>query len=244
MSQTTLVKRSAFLAAATGLGAAGVMAVQGTAQAAKCLEWGFPGAVTVNVTGNFVPPDDDGFTLSFNGTGVVTGAVPAKMSGVPIVGSVDGTAVGAVGYDGAVRITFESNQNPPVKIELGGNLNDGAIASGPTDNGQWRASPAFKCIKEDTAAAAPPQPQPQPGAQKQGPAVTAEPGLAGVTFHITDRSGVASQCTYSSEGYQDSFSLPANGSHDLFVPAVRLFKERTGEITCDNGTSTPTSVFY
>ncbi len=95
----------------------------------------------------------------------------------------------------------------------------------------------------------PPQQQPQQPPKpaelpKQGPTVTADPGLAGVTFHITDRSGVASQCTYSSEGFQSSFGLPANGSHDLFVPAVRLFKNRTGTVTCDNGTSTNTSVFY
>ena len=83
-----------------------------------------------------------------------------------------------------------------------------------------------------------------PSAPKQGPLVSAEPGLAGVTFHVTDRSGVASQCTYTSEGYTDSFGLPANGSFDLFVPAIRLFKTRTGTITCDNGTSTNTSVFY
>ena len=78
----------------------------------------------------------------------------------------------------------------------------------------------------------------------QGPTVTPNPGLAGVTFQVSDRSGVASQCTYSSEGFETSFGLPAKGSHDLFVPAVRLFKNRTGNITCDNGTSTPTSVFY
>jgi hypothetical protein len=81
-------------------------------------------------------------------------------------------------------------------------------------------------------------------APKQGPTVTSNPGLAGVTFHVTDRSGVASQCTYSSEGYTDSFSLPANASSDLFVPAVRLLKTRTGTISCDNGTSTNTSVFF
>ena len=79
---------------------------------------------------------------------------------------------------------------------------------------------------------------------KQGPTVTPKDGLAGVTFHVTDRSGVASQCTYSSEGFDSSFGLPANGSFDLFVPAVRLLKNRTGTVTCDNGTSTPTSVFY
>ncbi|PXX01575.1 hypothetical protein [Mycolicibacterium moriokaense] len=87
---------------------------------------------------------------------------------------------------------------------------------------------------------APPAPKPL-----QGPTVSATPGLTGVTFHVTDRSGVASRCTYSSEGFtSDSFSLPANGSFDLFVPALRQFRNRTGTITCDNGTSAPTSVFY
>ena len=61
---------------------------------------------------------------------------------------------------------------------------------------------------------------------------------------MTDRSGVASQCTYSSEGFDSSFGLGANDSFDLFVPAIRLFKNRTGQITCDNGTSTKTSVFF
>ena len=99
---------------------------------------------------------------------------------------------------------------------------------------------AHLTIWEDVQPAAPPAQQ----APKQGPLVSGQPGLTGVTFHVTDRSGVASQCTYSSEGYTDSFGLPANGSFDLFVPAIRMFKTRTGTITCDNGTSTNTSVFY
>jgi hypothetical protein len=103
---------------------------------------------------------------------------------------------------------------------------------------------AYLRIWEDVTPAAPPAQQAPPSAPKQGPLVSGEPGLTGVTFHVTDRSGVASQCTYSSEGYTDSFGLPANGSFDLFVPAIRLFKTRTGTITCDNGTSTNTSVFY
>lgn len=100
-------------------------------------------------------------------------------------------------------------------------------------------------VTEEAAPAAPAQqPPPSQSAPKQGPLVSGEPGVAGVTFHVTDRSGVASQCTYSSEGYTDSFGLPANGSFDLFVPAIRMFKTRTGTISCDNGTSTKTSVFY
>ena len=103
---------------------------------------------------------------------------------------------------------------------------------------------AHLTIWEDVQPPAAPAQQAPPPAPKQGPLVSGEPGLAGVTFHVTDRSGVASQCTYSSEGYTDSFGLPANGSFDLFVPAIRLFKTRTGTINCDNGTSTNTSVFY
>jgi len=58
-------------------------------------------------------------------------------------------------------------------------------------------------------------------------------------------SAASTKCTYSSEGFDTtSFGLPADGFFDLFVAAVRLFKNRTGTVTCDNGTSTNTSVFY
>ena len=107
---------------------------------------------------------------------------------------------------------------------------NGILSSGPTLAPQAPPAPT----------AAPPPPKPL-----QGPTVSAQPGLTGVTFHVTDRSGVASHCTYSSEGFtSNSFSLPANGSFDLFVPAIRQFRNRTGTITCDNGTSASTSVFF
>jgi hypothetical protein len=93
-------------------------------------------------------------------------------------------------------------------------------------------------IVSDVGAAAP------ANLPKQGPTVTPKQGLTGVTFHVTDRSGAASQCTYSSEGFESGFGLPANGSFDLFVPAIRELRNRTGTVTCDNGTSTNTSVFY
>jgi hypothetical protein len=99
-------------------------------------------------------------------------------------------------------------------------------------------------LPDITVASSPAAPAPPPKAL-QGPTVSATPGLTGVTFHVTDRSGVASKCTYSSEGFtSNSFALPANGSFDLFVPAVREFRNRTGTITCDNGTSAGTSVNY
>ncbi|MDA2891547.1 hypothetical protein PDG61_11545 [Mycolicibacterium sp. BiH015] len=87
-------------------------------------------------------------------------------------------------------------------------------------------------------------PKPPPPAPKPGPTVSTREGLTGVTFIVTDRSGDTSQCTYSSEGFEKSFGLPANGTAEVFVPAIRLFQQRTGTINCDNGTSVGTSVFY
>jgi hypothetical protein len=93
--------------------------------------------------------------------------------------------------------------------------------------------------------AAPPVVPPVENKPLQGPTVSAKAGLTGVTFHVTDRSGIASQCTYASEGFtSDSFSVPANGSFDLFVPAIREFRNRTGTVTCDNNTSASTSVNF
>jgi hypothetical protein len=123
---------------------------------------------------------------------------------------------GAVGDDG---VAHGNSTGPSIPINL-------------WNAGPWDSTEPLTCTS------------PESEQKKQGPLVSADPGLTGVTFHVTDRSGVASQCTYSSEGYTDTFGLPANGSFDLFVPAIRKFKTRTGLITCDNGTSTNTSVFY
>ncbi len=106
--------------------------------------------------------------------------------------------------------------------------------------GHWESTTKFDC-KDDPAQAPPPPPEKKP---LQGPTVTTDTELTGVRFTVTDRSGVASQCTYSSEGFDKQFALPANGTVDVFVPAIRQFRNRTGTITCDNGTSAPTTVFY
>jgi hypothetical protein len=116
-----------------------------------------------------------------------------------------------------------------------GNGGETQFAPGP-----WDSTNRFTCPAAQAPAAQAPAAQP-----KQAPTVKPNPGVGGVTFHVTDRTGVASQCTYSSEGFtSDSFSLPANGSFDLFVLAVPLLKNRTGTVTCDNGTSANTSVFF
>lgn len=105
--------------------------------------------------------------------------------------------------------------------------------------GPWESTTKFECTNDPAQAPPPPEKK-----ALQGPTVTTDTGLTGVTFRITDRSGVASQCTYSSEGFDKQFALPANATVDVFVPAVRQFRNRTGTITCDNGTSANTTVLY
>jgi Domain of unknown function (DUF4189) len=85
----------------------------------------------------------------------------------------------------------------------------------------------------------PSQPPSQPPAPKLGPTVSWNTVVGGFVAHITDRSGVSSQCTYVSENLNRSFALPANSTYDLrVVPAVPLGRDYTVTITCDNGTST------
>ena len=90
------------------------------------------------------------------------------------------------------------------------------------------------------------QPEPPPPPKPlQGPAVSWDPQVGGLTAHINDRSGVAAQCTYDSDGYERSFFLPANSTYDLvIVPAIPEFRNWNVNITCDNGTSTQTTTFF
>ncbi len=82
-------------------------------------------------------------------------------------------------------------------------------------------------------------PSSQPPAPKQGPTVSWDLVPGGFVAHITDRSGVTSQCTYVTDRVNRSFALPANSTFDLkVVPAVPLNRDYNVTITCDNGTST------
>src|SRR5262245_44821641 len=68
--------------------------------------------------------------------------------------------------------------------------------------------------------AVPPPPAP-PAPPKLGPTVSFNPVLGGLEAHITDRSGVASQCTYVMDDVNRSFALAANSTFDLkIVPAI------------------------
>ena len=91
----------------------------------------------------------------------------------------------------------------------------------------------------------PPNDPPPPPAPKQGPTVSFNTVLGGLESHITDRSGVTSQCTYATDDYSRSFGLPANSTYDLrIVPAVPRFKNWTVTVTCDNGTSTTATTYF
>lgn len=82
-------------------------------------------------------------------------------------------------------------------------------------------------------------------APKEGPTVSFDPILGGLNVHITDRSGVTSQCTYDADGFTRTFRLEANKSTDLrIVPAVPKLDNWNITITCDNGTSTRTTQFF
>ena len=91
----------------------------------------------------------------------------------------------------------------------------------------------------------PPNDPPPPPAPKPGPTVSFNTVLGGLEAHITDRSGVSSQCTYTTDDYNRSFALPANSTYDLrIVPAVPRFRNWTVTIKCDNGTSTTATTYF
>ena len=91
----------------------------------------------------------------------------------------------------------------------------------------------------------PPPNSPSPPAPKQGPTVSFKTIPGGREADITDRSGVASQCTYTTDNVNRSFALGANATYQLkIVPAVPLFRNWTVTITCDNGTSTTVTDFF
>jgi hypothetical protein len=91
----------------------------------------------------------------------------------------------------------------------------------------------------------PPNDPPPPPAPKLGPTVSFDTVLGGMVAHITDRSGVSSQCTYATDNFSRGFALAANSTYDLrIVPAVPRFRNWTVTITCDNGTSTTATTYF
>lgn len=91
----------------------------------------------------------------------------------------------------------------------------------------------------------PNDPPPPPPAPKLGPTVSFDTVVGGLVAHITDRSGVSSQCTYTADNFTRAFALPANSQYDLrIVPAVPRFKNWNVTVACDNGTTTATTTYF
>jgi hypothetical protein len=112
-------------------------------------------------------------------------------------------------------------------------------ARGNLQNQQGVRVAAAGCSNGDVLPPAPPPPPPAPAPPKLGPTVSFHPILGGLEADITDRSGVASQCTYAMDDINRSFALAANSTVDLkIVPAIPRFRDRSVTITCDNGTKT------
>lgn len=101
------------------------------------------------------------------------------------------------------------------------------------------------CANGSTPPPAPPSQPTPPPPPKQGPTVTFNTVIGGLESHITDRSGVTSQCTYVTDNVNRSFGLQANSTYDLrIVPAVPQFRNWTVTVKCDNGTTTTATTFF
>lgn len=107
------------------------------------------------------------------------------------------------------------------------------------------APPPLQDSKNSDLAVGDPVPAPAAPKPLENPNVSFEPVVGGLVVHVTDRSGVASQCVYESELVQRTFALPAKSTFDVrIVPAVPLFRNWDVTVSCDNGTKTTTSTFF
>ncbi len=114
-----------------------------------------------------------------------------------------------------------------------------------SDNSGLAVAPPLAQGPENSDLAVGPAPPPPEAKPLQGPTVSFETVVGGLVAHITDRSGVASQCTYESGLVQRGFALPAKSTFDLrIVPAIPQFRNWDVTVSCDNGTSTKTSTFF
>lgn len=224
----TRTRSTLLVTTAAGLVAGGLLAVPATAHAAPgCLQYGFAGPTEIVSNGRTI--------VTFNGDGpsVNTSATANNMT-VPISGSVDENKYITL------TVTMPGLEaTGPVTETYSGAVGDDGIARGKVTNsspivqsgGGWNTGAPLKCIKE--------------AAPKEGPTVSFDPIIGGLNVHITDRSGVTSQCTYDADGFKRTFRLEANSSTDLkIVPAVPKLANWNINVTCDNGTSTQTTQFF
>jgi hypothetical protein len=187
------------------------------------------------------------------GVGSCTGGPPPQKCGNPLHLPFTTTT-------DVVQVTFTKNPNPCPDFNLFADIDGNPITVGPeiplaagdhTINldasgagcpqfTSWGGHLTVAQIKHTGQAPAAPAALPL-----QGPTADFNPILGGVAATITDHSGVASKCTYSSGIVNRSFSLPANGNATVdIVPLAPLGITYDVHVKCDNGTSLDTSTTF
>jgi hypothetical protein len=223
---------SPLMAAAAAVAATGFMVATPPAHALppaplapnNCAQFEFNGPTNLKLS--------TGPILSFtaNGPGVNGPATDNRQD--------QGNITGTIFPNRAIDLTYLTSSpqfagDPPVHFV--GNVRDDGTASGnfyAKVNGTWETGSPLGCPQQALAA-------------KQGPTVDLDPGLGTLVIHVTDQSGVASNCQYHSDFVNRTFDLPANGTFDInVVPAVPLGIDHQVDITCTNGTSTHTTKFF
>jgi hypothetical protein len=181
----------------------------------------------------------------------------------PPVVSVGGMSVGTDEQQAGINALSNCQNNGGSHCVLEASAKNGCAAAAANDYGEFAGATGANLSAAQSAATSKlqnqqgahvvvsgctnPQPQPpsEPPAPKQGPTVSWDVIVGGLVAHITDRSGVTSQCTYVTDNVNRSFALPANSTYDLrIVPAIPQFRNWTVTITCDNGTSTTATHYF
>lgn len=201
-----------------------------TVPAAHAAGCGVPGE---NLT-LFQPDGMYTVTVNANGSALGPGAVAVIPGGE--IGTYGNVSGGIQGRKIDFTITWDNNKGA---AHFTGTVGDDGVAHGTSTGpsvpinlwnpGAWNSVGPLTCTDQS----------------KQGPTVSWDPRLGGLTVHITDRSGVDSNCTYKADAYEQPFFLPKNSTKDLvIVPAIPKFANWDVTVTCDNGTSTQTSIFF
>lgn len=208
-------------AVALAITGAGALTFTAPAQAAPgdCQQWGFPGQVTLR--------QGTGELLVFNSAGPSAGG-PGQWK-YPHGPTKNVNVAGAIEPNGAMRVTVIFKENDT--WDFVGQVAPNGTATGTRPGGvSWETLAPLKCEQQSP---------------KEGPTISFDPILGGLVAHITDRSGVTSQCEYRSDFYTRTFRLEKNATFDLkIVPAIPELRDRPIDITCDNGTETHTSTFF
>lgn len=179
MSAQSTLRKSMLLGVAAAASAAGLMVAAAPAQAippvplapGNCGDFEFPGNVQLNLSSG------DRLTFLANGK---DSSGPANWSNNK---DFPGTFVGSIGLT-FVDIDFTDDKG---STHLQGKMAPNGIASGNVrelSGVTWTSTTPFKCIELAKSAT--------PG---EGPTVTFNPLVGGMQVEVTDRSGVASQCT-------------------------------------------------